>query len=96
MAEHTNKLDTQVYVIKAKYCCDFRDCFFAAYQVYVQKRKTPSHKLTVIFHSYISRVKATKKCQDARDVASIEALADDYDKIYFDVVFNVLKNQIPC
>lgn len=95
MAEHTNKLDTQVYVIKAKYCCDFRDCFFAAYRVYEQKRKTPSHKLTVIFHSYISRVKATKKCQDARDVASIEALADDYDTIHFDVVFNVLKNQIP-
>lgn len=35
-----------------------------------------------------------KKCQDARDVASIEALADDYDTIHFHVVINVLKNQI--
>ena len=82
MAEYLNILNEREKVIKAKYCCDFRDCFFAAYRIYEQ--------------TYISRVKATKKCQDARDVASIEALADDFDKSNFDLVFNVLKNQIPC
>ena len=64
-------------VLKARYCCDFRDCFFAAYEVYVVTDGSPKGKDNILFESYGTRVRTTKKCREPKDIQSVEELRHD-------------------